>query len=57
MESGPTTIAFTPIVQRETTITGGVHAASKDEQRPNIELSFSYSDLDVAFQVRPSKPL
>jgi hypothetical protein len=57
LESGPTTIAFTPLQQREASITGGVHAATRDEQRPNIELSFSYSDLDAAFQVAISKKL
>ncbi|KAI5074737.1 hypothetical protein GOP47_0010698 [Adiantum capillus-veneris] len=50
LDSGPTTIAFTPIEQRETAITGGVHIPTKGEHRPNIELSFSFDDFDAAFK-------
>ncbi|KAG6553066.1 hypothetical protein Mapa_005403 [Marchantia paleacea] len=50
MESGATTIAFTPLNQRETHLTGGVQTADLSEQRHNVELSFSYPDVDAAFK-------
>ncbi|OAE27880.1 hypothetical protein AXG93_2334s1030 [Marchantia polymorpha subsp. ruderalis] len=50
MESGATTIAFTPLKQRETKLTGGVQTADLSEQRHNVELSFSYPDVDAAFK-------
>ncbi|CAI5510675.1 unnamed protein product [Closterium sp. Naga37s-1] len=37
LESGSTTLAFTPLEQRETKITGGVHAPEEEEQRQNAE--------------------
>ncbi|KAL2635381.1 hypothetical protein R1flu_006860 [Riccia fluitans] len=50
LESGQTTIAFTPLEQREARITGGVHAPDASEQRSNVELSFSFQDVDAAFK-------
>lgn len=50
LESGETTIAFTPLKQHEVDITGGVQSADLGEPRHNVELSFSYSDVDEAFK-------
>ncbi|KAJ7558291.1 hypothetical protein O6H91_04G032400 [Diphasiastrum complanatum] len=50
LETGPTTIAFTPLNQRETRITGGVQTPPLDEPRHNVEISFSFPDVDAAFQ-------
>ncbi|KAL3692469.1 hypothetical protein R1sor_006120 [Riccia sorocarpa] len=50
LESGQTTIAFTPLEQRETSITGGVHVPDASEPRSNVEISFSFDDVDAAFK-------
>ncbi|EFJ14332.1 hypothetical protein SELMODRAFT_156754 [Selaginella moellendorffii] len=50
LDTGSTTLAFTPLEQHETAITGGVQTASKDEPRHNVEISFSYQDVDAAYE-------
>eukprot|EP01018_Ginkgo_biloba_P033592 Gb_14619 [translate_table: standard] len=50
LESGSTTIAFTPLEQHETDITGGVQTAAKNEPRHNVEICFTYKDVDSAFK-------
>eukprot|EP00850_Spirogloea_muscicola_P009305 SM000052S17697 [mRNA] locus=s52:153981:155208:- [translate_table: standard] len=49
METGATTLCFTPLQQREAKITGGIHAPAEGEQRSNVEVSFSYDDVKQAF--------
>jgi len=39
------------VEQHETEITGGVQIAEKDEPRHNVELCFTYRDVDAAFKV------
>jgi hypothetical protein len=53
LESGHTTIAFTPIHQHETDdLTGVVHAANRSKQeRPPLEVCFVYPDVDAAYKV------
>ncbi|KAK2436098.1 dessication-induced 1VOC superfamily protein [Trifolium repens] len=52
LESGHTTIAFTPIHQHETDdLTGAVHAANRSKQeRPPLEVCFVYTDVDAAYK-------
>ncbi|KAE8696694.1 SEC14 cytosolic factor family protein / phosphoglyceride transfer family protein, putative isoform 1 [Hibiscus syriacus] len=51
LESGQTTIAFTPKYQHETNdLTGAVQLPKSDLHRPPMELCFIYSDLDAAFK-------
>jgi len=52
LESGSTTIAFTPIEQHEMEITekGEEHNKLYDLQRNKLELCFTYHDLDSAFK-------
>ncbi|KAK2382507.1 hypothetical protein P8452_38054 [Trifolium repens] len=52
LESGHTTIAFTPIHQHETDdLTGVVHAANRSKQeRPPLEVCFVYPDVDAAYK-------
>ncbi|CAJ1933089.1 unnamed protein product [Sphenostylis stenocarpa] len=51
LESGSTTIAFTPIHQHETdNLTGTVHNPGSDRERPPMEVCFVYSDVDVAYK-------
>jgi len=38
------------VEQHETEITGGVRIAEKDEPRHNVELCFTYRDVDAAFK-------
>lgn len=53
LESGHTTIAFTPIRQNETdNRTGEVQTPHTSRDRPPLEVCFSYSDVDAAFKVR-----
>ncbi|KAK7262437.1 hypothetical protein RJT34_30010 [Clitoria ternatea] len=50
LESGNTTIAFTPMHQHETDhLTGVVHTSSLPE-RPPAEVCFVYSDVDAAYK-------
>ncbi|KAK5830658.1 putative yraH [Gossypium arboreum] len=50
LESGQTTIAFTPKHQHETDeLTGEVQVPKSDVHRPPMELCFIYSDVDAAF--------
>nr|GMD69348.1 glyoxalase family protein, expressed [Ipomoea batatas] len=51
LESGSTTIAFTPIHQRETDgLTGQVETPQSRAERHPIELCFDYADVDAAFK-------
>ncbi|PPD88478.1 hypothetical protein GOBAR_DD14567 [Gossypium barbadense] len=51
LESGQTTIAFTPKHQHETDeLTGEVQVPKSDVHRPPMELCFIYSDVDAAFK-------
>ncbi|GAB2234059.1 hypothetical protein Droror1_Dr00003296 [Drosera rotundifolia] len=51
LESGSTTIAFTPVHQRETDdITGQVQEAQQQGQRGPIEVCFDYADVDAAYK-------
>ncbi|KAL8549716.1 hypothetical protein ACS0TY_008526 [Phlomoides rotata] len=48
LESGQTTIAFTPAKQRETDdLTGAVRV----RERNPVEVCFDYADVDAAFKV------
>lgn len=52
LESGQTTIAFTPKHQHETDeLTGAVQVPKSDRERPPMELCFVYSDVNTAFKV------
>ena len=51
LESGHTTIAFTPIHQHETDgLTGTVHTARSRQERPPVEVCFVYNDVDAAYK-------
>ncbi|MCI16958.1 dessication-induced 1VOC superfamily protein, partial [Trifolium medium] len=51
LESGHTTIAFTPIHQHETDdLTGVVHANRSKQERPPLEVCFVYPDVDAAYK-------
>ncbi|CAM6108231.1 unnamed protein product [Calypogeia fissa] len=50
LDSGETTIAFTPLEQRETAITGGVQTADLGEPRHNVELALNFDNVDEAFK-------
>lgn len=51
LESGQTTIAFTPVHQHETDdLTGQVHTGSR-RQRDPVEICFAYQDVDAAYKV------
>ncbi|XP_045826583.1 uncharacterized protein Mb0911c [Trifolium pratense] len=51
LESGHTTIAFTPIHQHETDdLTGVVHANKSKQERPPLEVCFVYPDVDAAYK-------
>ncbi|VFQ98862.1 unnamed protein product [Cuscuta campestris] len=51
LESGSTTIAFTPIHQRETDeLTGQVQTPLSSGERQPIELCFDYVDVDAAYK-------
>ncbi|WZZ19384.1 hypothetical protein YC2023_112473 [Brassica napus] len=51
LESGQTTIAFTPRHQHETDdLTGKVQATHSDPERAPIEVCFCYPDVDAAFK-------
>lgn len=52
LESGATTIAFTPMHQHETDdITGHVQTPQSRGDRQAIELCFDYVDIDAAYKV------
>ncbi|EPS73258.1 hypothetical protein M569_01497, partial [Genlisea aurea] len=51
LETGHTTIAFTPAKQHETdNRTGEVHLPSTDRERNPVEVCFDYADVDSAYQ-------
>ncbi|AES88846.2 putative glyoxalase/Bleomycin resistance protein/Dihydroxybiphenyl dioxygenase [Medicago truncatula] len=51
LESGHTTIAFTPIHQHETDdLTGVVHTTRSNKERPPVEVCFVYTDVDAAYK-------
>ncbi|XP_072975091.1 uncharacterized protein [Typha angustifolia] len=51
LESGPTTIAFTPVHQRETdAITGAVQLPESGWERGPVEICFDYPDVDAAYR-------
>ncbi|WCJ41192.1 dessication-induced 1VOC superfamily protein [Euphorbia peplus] len=51
LDSGNTTIAFTPIHQYETDYrTGHVHIPKSSDDRPPLELCFDYTDVDAAYK-------
>ncbi|XP_042471757.1 uncharacterized protein Mb0911c-like [Zingiber officinale] len=53
LESGPTTIAFTPLHQRETEgRTGAVRTAEEEKggARGPVEVCFDYADVDAAYE-------
>ncbi|CAH9109127.1 unnamed protein product [Cuscuta epithymum] len=51
LESGSTTIAFTPMHQRETDdLTGQVQTPDSAGERQAIELCFDYVDVDAAYK-------
>ncbi|OAY37829.1 uncharacterized protein Mb0911c [Manihot esculenta] len=51
LDSGPTTIAFTPIHQRETDQrSGAVQTSQTVSERPPLEVCFNYADVDAAYK-------
>ncbi|XP_068635512.1 uncharacterized protein [Aristolochia californica] len=51
LESGQTTIAFTPAHQHETEdITGTVQTPERKNQRAPLEICFDYEDVDAAYE-------
>ncbi|KAE8039025.1 hypothetical protein FH972_011475 [Carpinus fangiana] len=53
LESGQTTIAFTPVHQHETDgLTGAVQIPESGKNRQPIEVCFAYADVDAAYKVR-----
>lgn len=54
LESGQTTIAFTPLHQHETDdLTGAVQTAAwSSGKRQPVEVCFAYPDVDAAYKVR-----
>ncbi|KAJ1381804.1 Vicinal oxygen chelate [Sesbania bispinosa] len=51
LESGNTTIAFTPMRQHETNdLTGAVHIARSSQERPPMEVCLIYPDVDAAYK-------
>lgn len=53
LESGQTTIAFTPLHQHETDdLTGEVRTPHSGRERAPVEICFAYPDVDTAYQVR-----
>jgi hypothetical protein len=52
LESGQTTIAFTPLHQHETDeLTGAVQIPGSGSVRQAIEVCFAYADVDAAYKV------
>ncbi|KAK6128429.1 hypothetical protein DH2020_037823 [Rehmannia glutinosa] len=53
LESGQTTIAFTPAKQHETDeLTGKVQIPQSERERNPVEVCFDYSDVDAAYKQR-----
>ncbi|XP_006649854.2 uncharacterized protein Mb0911c [Oryza brachyantha] len=51
LESGATTIAFTPLHQRETdALTGAVQLPGTAGERGPVEICFDYADVDAAYR-------
>ncbi|RWW48447.1 hypothetical protein BHE74_00045478 [Ensete ventricosum] len=51
LESGQTTIAFTPLHQRETDErTGAVRTPAREGERGPVEVCFDYADVDAAYK-------
>ncbi|XP_059664433.1 uncharacterized protein LOC132310260 [Cornus florida] len=51
LESGQTTIAFTPLHQHETDdLTGAVRIPRSGNERAPVEICFAYQDVDAAFK-------
>ncbi|KAL5210097.1 hypothetical protein ABZP36_005720 [Zizania latifolia] len=51
LESGTTTIAFTPLHQRETdALTGAVQLPDSPAERGPVEICFDYADVDAAYR-------
>ncbi|EEC74969.1 hypothetical protein OsI_10991 [Oryza sativa Indica Group] len=51
LESGTTTIAFTPLHQRETdALTGAVQLPDSAGERGPVEICFDYADVDAAYR-------
>ncbi|CAL0329133.1 unnamed protein product [Lupinus luteus] len=51
LESGGTTIAFTPLHQHETDdLTGVVHTPRSSQERQPVEVCFVYPDVDAAYK-------
>ena len=51
LESGQTTIAFTPVHQHETDdLTGAVKTPSSGRERQPVEVCFAYPDVDAAYK-------
>ncbi|KAL6979219.1 hypothetical protein U1Q18_020883 [Sarracenia purpurea var. burkii] len=52
LESGQTTIAFTPLRQHETDdVTGSVQLPRSGRERNPVEVCFDYPDVDSAYKV------
>ncbi|MFS7965023.1 putative glyoxalase/Bleomycin resistance protein/Dihydroxybiphenyl dioxygenase [Helianthus anomalus] len=51
LESGQTTIAFTPVHQHETDdLTGEVQEQKSKARRNQLEVCFAYADVDAAYK-------
>ncbi|KAK1373687.1 Dessication-induced 1VOC superfamily protein [Heracleum sosnowskyi] len=51
LESGQTTIAFTPVHQHETDdVTGQVHTSGSRKERDPVEVCLVYKDVDAAYK-------
>ncbi|XP_008784517.1 uncharacterized protein YraH [Phoenix dactylifera] len=51
LDSGQTTIAFTPVHQRETDgLTGAVQTPDAGWERAPVEVCFAYADVDAAYK-------
>jgi uncharacterized glyoxalase superfamily protein PhnB len=50
METGSTTLAFTPQDQRETVRSGGVKSHGTGEAAPNVLVSITYDDVHQAYK-------
>lgn len=49
METGATTLAFTPVKQHETDLIGGVPSSGNGHN--NMEINLDFPDVDAAYQV------
>ena len=47
METGATTLAFTPVKQHETELSGGVSSSGNN----NIVINLDFEDVDAAYEV------